>query len=101
MTMTHTIQDVAGQLDRLCPSLVDSTISGNGCRVAGHIGHDHDEVGRIGWYCAGGNAGDAVVDIHRDRIGALYERLAAMPDGALDRGGLQEAIGDAAKEWYV
>lgn len=91
----HTIYDIADQCDRLCPSQVDRTISGNGSPEAGHVGHEPDTVG---WYCAGGNIGEAIFRIPPSAIDALYDRMAALDDGALDDGGLVELIEDAGGE---
>ena len=101
--MTHTIYDIATQLDRLCPSQVDTTKSGNGRQQAGHIGHDNcdNDFPGVGWYCNGGNVGYLVMVIHPDDIKAACERLAALPDGALDENGIKQEFVGLRVDWYI
>ena len=94
-----TIQDIAAQFDRLCPSQVDTTISGNGQPEAGHIGHDNDGVFSIGWFCSGGNVGESLCEIPEDAIDALYGKLAALPDASLDNGGIEEIVRAVGGKW--
>lgn len=86
------INSIAAHIARQYPSQVDSTINGNGQPEAGYVGHEpSDEHGRVsdwaivGWFTAGGNAGDPVFSIHPDDLGTLEARLAALPDGELER----------------
>jgi hypothetical protein len=94
-----TIRDIALQFDRLCPSQVDTTISGNGHQESGHVGHDTDGVLSIGWYCAGGNAGESLCEISLSTIEDLYKRLASLPDGSLDDGGIDEIVREFNGKW--
>jgi hypothetical protein len=94
-----TIQDVAAQFDRLCPSQVDATISGNGQQEAGHIGHNNDGVFSIGWFCSGGNVGESLCEIPADAIDTLHDRLAAMEDGSLDNGGIEKIVREVGGKW--
>jgi hypothetical protein len=94
-----TIRDIALQFDRLCPSQVDTTISGNGHQESGHVGHDTDGVLSIGWYCAGGNAGESLCEIALSTIKDLYKRLASLPDGSLDDGGIDEIVREFNGKW--
>ena len=91
--MTHDIHDTASQFNRLSPSQVDDSLSGNGQPEAGHCGHDADESRPwplVGWFCAGGNAGNPVVEIHPDDLDTAYDTLAAMLDAAIDTGAIQD-----------
>jgi hypothetical protein len=86
-TTTKTICDLAAEFDRLSPSQVDTSLSGNGQQEAGHIGHEaHDDchMATVGWFCAGGSVGNPVLRIHEDDIAAAVDRLASLPDGAMD-----------------
>jgi hypothetical protein len=87
-----TIEDIAAQLDRLCPSQVDTRISGNGQQEAGHNAHDNDGVLSIGWYCAGGNCGEPLFEVPAVALELLHATLSAMADGALDNGGLFDIV---------
>ena len=96
-----TINDIAAQLDRLCPSQVDTAISGNGQQEAGHNAHDNDGVLSIGWYCAGGNCGNPVCSIPADAIGPMHNHLVSLADGALDDGGLDRVVAQFGGEWLA
>jgi hypothetical protein len=94
MSETITIDDIAREMDRLCPSQVDRTPCDYGVGYeSGHDAHSHDslphrEAGNplntIGWFCGAGNAGNPVLSIAPENVPTLYRRLAALPDGALD-----------------
>lgn len=105
--MTITCYDFARELDRLCPSQVDETISGNGQREAGHVAHlGHSDVGglladTIGWSCDGGNVGNAVCDIVQADVPAAVSLLRALPDGSLDNGGLRESLDGLRIDWRI
>lgn len=103
MTQSHTIQEIAEQFDRICPSQVDSNLSGNGQREAGHVGHEAEdgESYIVGWSCAGGNVGHSVCEIPADCLDRLHERLASLPDGSLDGGGIEEIVVECGGEWVV
>ena len=97
-----TIKDLAAEIDRLCPSQVDRSISGNGSRTAGHIGHEHDEEWpSVGWFCSGGNAGNSVFAIHPQDVGKAVDRLRAMEDGSLDDSGLTDAFKGLRVDWQI
>lgn len=96
------IDDLADEMDRLCPSQVDTTIAPNGEQMAGHRGSGiPDEEAGIGWYCDGGNAGNPVLRIHADDIGRAVARLRQLDDGALDDGGLKEALTGLRIVWSI
>lgn len=98
----YSARDIADELDRLCPSQVDATVSGNGGRTAGHSGRDdRDDIAHIGWFCAGGNAGNPVMSILPVDIDELWDRLADLPDGALDVGGLKDLAAGLLIEWHI
>jgi len=95
MTTTHSIYDLAEQMDRVAPSHCDKTPAPNGRQQSGHDGHEYDDDDlwpSIGWYCDGGNRGNSVLDIHPGDVAAAYQRLAALPDGALDDIDLDDAF---------
>ena len=99
MTKQATIEDIAAQLDRLCPSQVDRTISGNGKQEAGHNAHDNDGVLSIGWYCSGGNCGESLFVLPADSIQPLFDHLASLADGSLDNGGIEQIVREVGGKW--
>jgi hypothetical protein len=101
MTKQATIEDIAAQLDRLCPSQVDETESGNGQQEAGHNAHDSDGVLSIGWYCSGGNCGHPVCSIPVEQVQPLYDYLDSLPDGSLDDGGIDKIVVQFGGEWLA
>jgi len=96
---TADIHDLACELNRLCPSQVDRTPGDE----AGHIGHDPDsddpDTATVGWFCGGGNAGNAVLRIRPDRITEAVACCRTLPDGAWDNGGLREGLAPFVAEW--
>ena len=103
MTTTTQIDALASQLDRLCPSQVDSTLAPNGQREAGHKGYDGDgdTWPSVGGCCAGGKSGESVFAIHLDDVAAAVDRLAALEAGALDRGDLKAELSGLRIEWHI
>ena len=98
MTETKkTISDIAAQFDRICPSQVDRTISGNGQQEAGHIGHDNDGVLTVGCYECGGNSGEPLCEIPVDAIDTLHDLLAQLPIGKA--GQMRNAVLACGGKW--
>jgi hypothetical protein len=93
------LSDIQTHIDRLAPSQVDETVSGNGNREAGHRWFDNSLT--LGWYCEGGNVGNPVFWFanRREALDALT-KLAALPDGWLDAGGdLSAIVGGERRRW--
>lgn len=101
MNATVTIEDIAAQFDRLCPSQVDTSISGNGQQSAGHNAHDNDGVLSIGWYCDGGNCGNPVCSIPTESIEPMHTYLAGLTDGSLDNGGIDKIVSQFGGRWLA
>jgi len=92
--LKYTIEAIAAEFDRLCPSQVSDD--------AGHIGHTHpDRAPSVGWFCDGGNIGNHVCEIPRGCIDGLYEKLAELPDGDLDDGGIDDIVILCGGVWEV
>jgi hypothetical protein len=101
----HTIDDIAEQLDRLCPSQVDKTPRSFGQGYdSGHIGHDHDDEDPVvGWFTDAGNTGNPVFSLPRERIDEMHAVLAARPDLDLDldTNDLDQIVRDCGGKWLA
>lgn len=71
------IDALAEELNRLYPSMVDSTPYGNGEPNASHVTHtdDMNETVTVGYVTAGGNTGEALFTVPFARVASLAAHL--------------------------